>query len=721
MVSLLRCCVGMTLSVCLLPSSVSGKELPAVAKSANVLPHKLRPTPDSITVTPKFATPETARHLITQSRNGDRGAFPKGNRQEFPIPANKNSPSGIPVEGAEVIEVIADRQEYDQLRGTITAEGNVLMRFAQSVMTSDRLEINLNNRLAVAQNNVVLKRGEQVLRGKRFEYNLVADRGVIFAAGGEIYQPTLNQDTDFNQRVNSGIIESTLSDRLINSQPLTDVTAAEGIGIGLGSNRIYLARESNTPSGSTIKRLRFEADRLDFESENWTAKQLRLTNDPFSPPELELRAKKATFRQSGNTGSKLTTVDSSLVIDDRLKIPLLVSGFAFDRRVTRPGLFTVAFDGNERGGLYLERTWDLFERERFNWSITPQYFLQRAFVPDAFGFSKDDEGGVFDLSSLGLTSAIKADFSTRTNLNGNFSLAGLDLSNYEESLRGKLEFQHRLGNLNNPYRLTLEYNYRDRLFNGSLGFQTVKASIGGVLTSPQIALGKTGVNLNFQGSIKNIDDDTDRADLLERERDNNQINLTRYQGAAFLSKNFSVWTGKTLPSTKEAGLRYTPVPVVPYLNLFTEVSGVGSFYSNNDSQLSLLGTIGIQGQVGHFSRDWLDYTGFQLSYSQNLRGDESPFLFDRLVDRRTLSVNLTQQIYGPIRFGYQTSINLGEGDVISSDYILEYSRRTHNIIFRYNPDFEIGSFSLRISDFNWEGNPQPFKESGITPVIQGVE
>lgn len=718
MVSLLRCCVGITLWVCLLPSSGLGAELPVVAKSANFLPHKLRPTLDSIPITPEVLTPEStvpkgARQLITQSRNGDR--------QEFTIPQITNSTSGIPVEEAEVIEVIADRQEYDQLRGTITAEGNVLMRFAQSVMTSDRLEINLNNRLAVAQNNVVLTRGEQVLRGQRFEYNLVADSGVIFTARGEIYQPSLNQDTDFQQRVSSNIADETLSDRLINSQPLTDVTATEGIGIDLGTKGINLGGENNTLSSSTVKRLRFEADRLDFEGKNWTADYLRLTNDPFSPPELELRAKKATFQQLELTGSKLTTTESKLVLDDRLKIPLLVSAFAFDSRPTRPGLFTVAFDGNERGGLYLERTWDLFDRERFSWSITPQYFVQRGFFPDAFGFSDADEGGVFDASAFGLISGIKADFSPRTKLNGNFSLVGLDLSNYEDSLRGKLELQHRLGNLNNPYQLALEYNYRDRLFNGSLGFQTVKSSVGGVLTSPQITLGKTGVNLNFQGSIKNINDDTDRPDLLERKRDNNQINLTRYQGAAFLNKNFSLWTGKALPSTKEGGLRYTPVPVVPYLNLFTQVSGVGSLYSNSDSQLSLEGTIGIQGQVGHFSRDWLDYTGFQLSYSQNLRGDESPFLFDRLADRRVLSVNLTQQIYGPIRFGYQTTIKLDDQDVINSDYILEYSRRTHNITFRYNPVLEIGSFSLRISDFNWSGNPQPFKDSGVTPVIQGVE
>jgi lipopolysaccharide export system protein LptA len=715
MVIFLRCYIGITLWVYLLQSSLSAAELPKVQRSASFLPDKLLATQNSLSVVPSVA-PESTRYLITQSRDGDR--------QKFAIPPNKDAPSGAAIEQVEVIEVIADRQEYDHVRGIITAEGNVLMRFAQSVMTSDRLEINLNDRLAVAQDNVVLKRGEQVLRGQKFEYNLVADRGTVFAAGGEVYQPTLSQDTDFKQRLTSGssIAEQTLSDRLINSQPLTDVTATEGIKLNLGSKAIDLLGDNrNITGGSTIKRLRFEADRLDFESNNWTANNLRLTNDPFSPPELELRAKTATFRQSESTGGKLTTTDSQLVIDDRLKIPFLVSAFAFDSRIFKPELFNFAFDGDERGGLYLERTWNLFDSQKFSWSITPQYFLQRALFPSAFGLSDADRGGLVDPSVFGLTSAIQADFNPRTTLQGDLSLAGIELDNYSDNLRSKIELQHRLGDLNNPYQIALEYNYRDRLFNGSLGFQTVRQSIGGVITSPQIPLGKTGVNLNVQGSIKNINDDTDRADLLEQGRTNNRINLTRYQGAAFLDKNFSLWTGKALPSTKNQGLRYTPVPVVPYLNLFTQVSGVGSFYSNNDSQLSLEGKIGIEGQVGHFSRNWLDYTGFQFSYSQNLRGDESPFLFDRLVDRQILSLNLTQQIYGPIRVGYQTSINLSERDVISSDYILEYSRRTHNITLRYNPVLEIGSISLQISDFNWQGNSQPFENEGVTPVIQGVD
>lgn len=288
-------------------------------------------------------------------------------------------------------------------------------------------------------------------------------------------------------------------------------------------------------------------------------------------------------------------------------------------------------------------------------------------------------------------------------------------------MRAKIGIEQRVGNLNNPYKFAVEYNFRDRLFNGSLGFQTVRNSIGGVVTSPNIAIGNTGVTLRYQGSIQNISADTDVPELLPADRDDDLINLTRYQAAAFLNKNFSIWRGDALPSTQEQGLRYTPVPTVPYLDLFTGISGVTSLYSNSDSQLSLEGTIGIQGQLGHFSRSWLDYTGFKISYSQNIRGDESPFLFDRLVDRQILSLGITQQIYGPFRLGFQTSLDLEDNDTISTDYLLEYSRRTHNLILRYNPVLEIGSFSLRISDFNWQGNSRPFKDQGITPVIQGVD
>jgi len=98
-----------------------------------------------------------------------------------------------------------------------------------------------------------------------------------------------------------------------------------------------------------------------------------------------------------------------------------------------------------------------------------------------------------------------------------------------------------------PHTLALEYSYRDRLYNGSLGFQTVQSSLGGVLTSPVIPLGKTGINLSYQAGAQNINAETDRQDLLEPVRENNRASLSRFQGTAALVVAFFAVAGERLP------------------------------------------------------------------------------------------------------------------------------------------------------------------------------
>jgi hypothetical protein len=138
------------------------------------------------------------------------------------------------------------------------------------------------------------------------------------------------------------------------------------------------------------------------------------------------------------------------------------------------------------------------------------------------------------------------------------------------------------------------------------------------------------------------------------------------------------------------------------------LTGLYSAYSNGEAQDSLTSTLAANAQFGHFARNWLDYTALNAVYSQAVRGNESPFLFDRIEDTRVLSLGLRQQVYGPIRFGIQTSLGLDEGKQLSTDYTLEWSRRAYGVEFRYNPILELGSVSLRISDFLWNGGSRPF-------------
>ncbi|MGK7939139.1 MAG: DUF3769 domain-containing protein [Crocosphaera sp.] len=643
------------------------------------------------------------------------------------------SPQRTSQETVGVVELVSDRQEYDTEKEVVYAEGKVIMRFANGVLLADRLWINLPDQFAVAQGNVVLDRGEQTLRGERFEYYFVQDSGVIFNANGEIYQPTTGQDfspTLPTSADSSLIPNQSLNERLALEQPLQRITQAQGISYSFGFSLGENSGQSSGPgdAGGQINRIRFEAERLEFDAEGWRASDARLTNDPFSPPEVEVRAETATFRNIAPLVDEVKLTNSRVVLDQANSFPTQ-DRLIFDRRDRQPGVIGFGYDDRDRGGFFVERAFNVVDNNTFNWKLTPQYYLQKGVDPegltvddvntDLYLEDKDDIDAVSP-QTFGFINEVNANLNDRTTLFSRTSLTSLEFSDFEDRVRTKNFVQYRLGDGANPYDLRLEYNYRERLFNGSLGFQTVRSSFGLLLVSPTIPLEDTGIRLSYQGSIQTVNAATDRFSLLGFNSEDRRVSLMRFQGAASLRRPFLLWAGDSLPPTPEEGLKYTPTPVRPFVVLSTGVTGVTSLYGNGDSQPSVSGTIGLSGQIGNFSKPFLDYTGFNLVFSQALRGDPSPFFFDRFADLKTLSWGLSQQLYGPFRVGIQSAYNIDTDQEINTDLFVEYSRRTYSILLRYNTVLKVGSLSLRISDFNWGGNPGPFDGTGIRPVIQGI-
>jgi hypothetical protein len=642
-------------------------------------------------------------------------------------------PESTPPESIAVVELVSDRQEYDSETEVVYAEGKVIMRFANGVLLADRLWINLPDQFAVAEGNVVLDRGEQTLRGERFEYYFVQDSGVIFNANGEIYQPTTGQDFSptLPTAADSNLIPNqTLNERLAIDQPLQRITRAEGISYSFGFSVGEGTGQSSTPedSGGQINRIRFEAERMEFDADGWRATNARLTNDPFSPPEVEVRAETATFRNIAPLVDEVKLTNSRVVLDQANSFPTQ-DRLIFDRRDRQPGVIGFGFDDTDRGGLFVERGFNVIDTNTLSWKVTPQYYLQKGIDPegltvddpntDLFEQNQDDIDAVSP-PTFGFVNEFNANLNDRTTFFSQTSLTSLEFGDFEDRVRTKNFIQYRIGDPATPYDLRLEQNYRERLFNGSLGFQTVRSSFGLLLVSPQIPLDDSGLQLSYQGSLQTVNADTDRASLIGPDSEDRRVSLMRAQGAASLNRPFLLWYGKSLDPTPEEGLKYTPTPVLPYLVLSTGVTGVTSLYGNGDSQPSISGTVGLSGQIGNFSRPFLDYTGFNLSFSQALRGDPSPFFFDRFADLKTLNWGISQQLYGPVRFGVQSAYNIDTDEEINTDLFIEYSRRTYSILLRYNTVLKVGSLSLRISDFNWGGNPGPFDGTGIRPVIQGV-
>ncbi len=624
------------------------------------------------------------------------------------LPAPASTP---PAAAPRIVEVTSDRQEYDEQQRIITAVGNVVVRFDGAVVDADRLQVNLNNLIAAGEGNITLRRGDQILRGQRFTYNFVQDSGEMLNGRGEIYVPSASTDFAFSSTdiTAGGVPNRPPSDRIIANQPLSAVSSPGGIDVTVGGQ----SEASNLPppkAGGAVKRLRFEAQQIDFYPQGWQASDVRITNDPFSPPELELRANKVTLTRESPLVDRIRTQGQRLVLDQTISLPLPVDEQKIDRRErdVTPFIVSPGYDGEDRGGFYVERGFRVIDTEQTRWTITPQLLIQRGVRQGT-----DNLGSLF-----GARTKINSVLSPRTVIEGSGELTSFDFDDVEDSFRANLALRQTLGD-RLPHLLNVQYNYRDRLYNGTLGFQDVQSSFGGLIASPVIPLGKSGINLRYQASAQYIDANTDRPDLLEPLRENDRTLLGRLQGSAELSTGLLLWQGKPLPPTASEGLRYTATPVVPYLQAIVGLTGTTSYYTNGDNQSTVIGTIGLQGQIGHFSRPFLDYTAFNIRYSQGLNNGLSPFLFDRFVDEKVLTAGITQQIYGPVRLGFQTSINLDTGKESSTDYILEYSRRTYGITLRYNPVLELGALSVRISDFNWNGGSDPFSE--IKPVVGGVQ
>ena len=629
-----------------------------------------------------------------------------------PAPLNAVPPVNIPVEqlGREgILELKADRQDYDTRRQIFTAEGNVSLKFRGALLTGDRVQVNLINRLTVAEGNVVLTRGQQILRGQRFRYNLIQEEGIVERASGEVF--LASTANDFNPNLPTDLTAGTVpgrsvGDRVTAVQP-QQVSSPGGVNVTFGSRRNIAGASVIPRVGGEVRRVRFEAEQIEFYPEGWRAKNIRLTNDPFSPPELEVRAEQAQLTRLSPLRDELVATRPRLVFDQRFSLPLLRNRVIFDRNERQPALVNFGFDTDDRGGLFVERELEVLPQGPVQFTLTPQFLLQRAITNGGNPFAPD---------SFGLRSKLSALITPRTQIRAVGVLTSLDLGKVENNLRASVRAQQLIG----THTLSLEASYRDRLFNNSLGFQNIQSSVGVLFFSPTIALGNTGINLSYQVGYQYVNADTDRADLLEPIRRNNRISLGRFQASAALSRGFLLWQGTPAPATPTEGLRYSPNPVVPYISAAVGLTGVGTSYSNGDTQNNVNGSVSLFGQFGHFSRPFFDYTAFNLTYTQVVRDGLSPFLFDRVADDRVLSAGITQQLYGPFRIGFQTVYNVQTGREISTDYVLEYSRRTYSVGFRYNPIQQLGSVSLRISDFNWTGGNEPFNGSGVTPVQGGV-
>ncbi|MBE9113185.1 DUF3769 domain-containing protein [Nodosilinea sp. LEGE 07298] len=612
------------------------------------------------------------------------------------------TPPETPSDAVTSIFLRADQQVFEPIRQIVTASGDVLVQFGTGQLAADRLWANLANRYLRAEGNVFFNRNNQIIEGETATYNLLQGAGTITESRGELELSTL--EDDFSTLPSSPVAGLPLDYRLQNQPSISQATSPGGIALATGDTQVLLSGEQGN-----IERLRFEADQVSFDADGWYAEGIRLTNDPFSPPDLEFRASTARLTPINEIQEELVFENPRLVFSQGLSIPLFRNRFLLTQGqlpsdALNPLPAGIGIDGRDRDGFFVEAPIPIGGAGPFSITVAPQFFVSRWLGSSNYNIA--------DPANFGLAARVNGPLGPRTSASGNFNLSGFDLANLSDRLRASFRAQRLVG----THRLNLEYSYRDRLFNGSLGFQDVQNSLGLLLASPNITLGNTGLNLNYQVSGQYVTANTDRPNLLSPGSTIGLASLFRFQGSADLSRSFLLWQGQPLPATQTEGLRYSPRPLVPNLSLGVGLRGVVTYYTSNDLQETIEGRIAIGGQLGRLQRNTFDYTQFNIGFSRSvLGGDTSPFLFDRSVDQTVLSGGIIQQIYGPFLAGFQTAINLDTGRTIDTNLIFEYRRRAYGLLFTYSPKQDTGFLGFRISAFDWVGRTAPFDAAPGTP------
>ena len=92
------------------------------------------------------------------------------------------------------LELVADRQSYDQRRGITIAEGNVQAVVGTAVLRADRIEFDAGFRTLYARGSVRLKRGRQYFQASAFRYNLIQNEGELDDVYGVVNLESLSGD-----------------------------------------------------------------------------------------------------------------------------------------------------------------------------------------------------------------------------------------------------------------------------------------------------------------------------------------------------------------------------------------------------------------------------------------------------------------------------------------------------------------------------------------------
>ncbi len=642
------------------------------------------------------------------------------------------------------VEIFSDTQYREN--NEFIAEGNATIYLSDATLQGDLVRYDLEKKLLTVVGNVIFKKGQQYFEASELFYDLKQDIGYVDNVYGLLDSKTFTED--FQLEINENQKTSIDKNNEVNNPQFVD-SATIGLVNDFEDEKSFNITKADLKI-PTISRWRYKTDKLVYNSKSFESKKIFFTNDIYNQPQFLFLSNNFSAEIIENK-LRLLSRNSWIILDNKIKIPIGRQSVYENDPTIRWGL---GADFKDKDGYYLFRSTDSRKIFRdYNFQIQPYFLIQR--------YLKGNTESYTAKNSSVFSEKVKNDinffdnFALDLNLNGiekNWNIGSkiefnsLNFERLDESLRTKVTVRKRVflnenkenerilinseqfdeylgieesGDSNSLFNEKAElnlpniYSENDKNeFSNILDIQFYNVFREKIIKdfSTEEIYFASGINLlnkrswSGNGKNSNLSLIYDFGHFKSKSREVKEFKeLLRNSFVASYLYKFPIWKKTTLDKTIDKSYRYSPEVIRQALDWSTRVQSGYYLYSNGSNQSALKFNTGPVITFGGLKKDFLDYTKLSANYSFVLKNGESPFSFDDISKVPKLKFDFQQQIYGPLVFSLNKTLNLEKGTYSNVKYALDFKRRAYSLSAFYDSTEESVGIKFNLFNFDYSG------------------
>ena len=611
------------------------------------------------------------------------------------------------------LQIISNKQLRTQ--DNFIAEGNVVIQNGNSILVADKFEYDIVLKKIFLQGNIKFSTKKQFFEASEFKFDIKNQTGFIEDVYGTINFASL-EGIKLKNFVDSKTNEDVFKDKKIKNVLLNSTSTLGFQELNLKDDETFIkktAAQKLIIDLNEQQKWRFKTKRIDINNNEWFSEKLVLTNDPFNKPQLLINNK--GFKSISSNGEITIKSDwSTIVLDNKIFIPTGPRSFKFDEdNLVRWGF---GYYKNTKDGFFITRNFDpkyFGNQKKTRLNLTKEFYLQRALEGKTSSFSNKNESLLAPKSErdaelldyFGLIGELETNFNN-FKFKSNFSMNSLELEKFKKSFTNQTEittvlYSENKNNSTKETKLSLFGNYRDTVWNGSLGEKEIIRAYGlKIIKSNNWKNNNVGKSSTIAASYGDYQS-SDRLDFLKK------INRKRLNVFLDRTHTYTIWKPQKNNNINKENI-YSPLVIPSGLNI-SALAKIDIYrYDDQNFQNLFIFKTGPELILGNFKKRFIDYTKISIYKKTTLAKGNSPFGFDQSSDNNTIEFNLKQQLFGPLTLDYNSEFNL---DVNSPNYNkffnnkfdLTWNRRAYSIGINYNHETKSGGFNFKINSFNFNG------------------